>query len=69
MLQPPNGRAVECLAHAEAMERRAREINDSETRANLFDTALRWRRLADSYEYAERVDDFLAKIGRSIRRK
>lgn len=65
MLQRLHERAAECLAHADAMEQRAREMTNPETKANLFDTAVRWRRLAESYQFVERVEQFLAQVRRN----
>lgn len=69
VLQRLNDRAIDCLVRAAEIEERAREPLHPQTKADLLDMAGRWRKLAESYQFVERVDDFLAAIGRRARRK
>ena len=62
MPRPLNDRAIECLAHATSMERLADQTSDLGSKADLLDTARRWRRLAESYRFLERVERSLADI-------
>ena len=64
MLQRLNDRAIECLARAAEMEERAYESLNAQARADFFDMARRWRKLAESYQFVERIEDFLDAQGR-----
>jgi hypothetical protein len=61
VLKRPVNDAVECLQHAAACELQAERVNDPAAKQSFFDVAARWRRIADTFEYIERVDEFLAK--------
>jgi len=61
VLQRLNERAAECLAHADAMEQHAQSTLNAQSKADLLDTARRWRKLAESYQFVERVEDFLSQ--------
>lgn len=60
MLERLNDRAIECLAHAAEVEQRAQATINPQSKADLFDMACRWRRLAESYQFVERIELFLA---------
>jgi len=62
VLERLNDRAIECLARAAAMDERAQESVNPQTKADLFDMARRWRKLAESYQFVERIEDFLAQV-------
>ena len=59
MLQRLSEHVAECLAHARVAERRATEATDATSKREYADMASRWRRLAESYQFVERVDSFL----------
>jgi len=59
MLQKLSENIAECLAHAAKAERRADEATDSTIKREAADMADRWRRLAESYQFVERVNRFL----------
>ena len=61
VLQRLNERAIECLARAANAERRAQETTDPVLKSDYTDTAKRWRGLAESYQFIERVESFLAE--------
>jgi hypothetical protein len=56
-------RATECLARAGSAEQRALAATDPEMKANYADVARRWRRLAESYQFVDRVENFLTEMG------
>jgi len=59
MLQGLNPKVVACLERAAAAEQRACDARDVELRAEHLDMADRWRKLASSFEFVEKVDRFL----------
>jgi len=61
MLTEPTQDVVECLQHAAACELQANRTNDQAAQRSFFDLAARWRRIAETYKYIERVDNFIAK--------
>lgn len=71
MLQRLTGHIAECLVHADDCERRAQTMTDVQIKADLLDLARKWRRLAESYQFVERVDGYLqetARIGSVLKR-
>jgi len=52
--------AADCLQHAAECEAQAEQTTDPIARASFIDLAARWRRLAESYQYTERISNFLA---------
>jgi hypothetical protein len=59
MIQKPIENSVECFAHATEAQRRSDMATDPASKREFDDMAGRWRRLAESYQFVERVDDFL----------
>jgi hypothetical protein len=59
MIQYLTEESVECLEHAAKAQQRADEASDPRTKREFADMARRWRRLAEGYQFVERVDDFL----------
>jgi hypothetical protein len=51
----------ECYAHASDCEWQARSHTDPAIRQDFLDTAERWRKLAHSYEFAERLSRLIGK--------
>ena len=64
VLQRLNDRAIACLAHAAEMEERAYVSLHPQAKADFLDMARRWRKLAESYQFVERIEDFLDAQGR-----
>jgi hypothetical protein len=52
---------AECLQHAAECECQATRTRDPDAKQSFLDLATRWRRIAETCEYIERVDRFLAK--------
>ena len=71
MLQKLSDNIAGCLAHAAEMQRRADEATDARTKQEFADMADRWCRLAESYQFVERIGHFLdtTKAIGSIRSK
>jgi hypothetical protein len=71
MLQKLSDHVAECVSHAVEAQRRADEVIDPTTKREFADMADRWRRLADSYQFVERINRFLdnTKIIGSMARK
>jgi hypothetical protein len=59
MLQKLSDHVAECASHAVEAQRRADEVIDPATKREFADMADRWRRLADSYQFVERISRFL----------
>jgi hypothetical protein len=59
MIQKLIENSVECFAHATEAQRRSDMATDPASKREFDDMAGRWRRLAESYQFVERVDDFL----------
>jgi hypothetical protein len=59
VLQGLSPKISDCLEHAVAAEAQARSARDLETRQRYESIAARWRQLARSYEFVERVQHFL----------
>jgi hypothetical protein len=59
VLQRLGDHIAECLARAAAAEDRAASATDPELKADHLAIAERWRYLAQSYEFAERLRRFL----------
>jgi len=59
MLQKLTDNIAECVSHAVEAQRRADEAADSASKREFADMADRWRRLADSYQFVERINHFL----------
>lgn len=64
MLQTLSEHIAECFARADHAQRRADETRDPAIKANFDDIARRWIRLAESYQFVERVDRFLNETKR-----
>jgi hypothetical protein len=58
MLEKLSDNIRECYQHAEDCQRRAAMEADPILRQDYLDMALRWRTLAHSYEFTERLADF-----------
>ena len=61
MLEQPARDAAECLQRAAECESQAQRIRDPTAKQSFLDLAARWRRIAGTLEYIERVNDFLSK--------
>ena len=61
MLSRPSADALDCLQHAAECELQAQQTRDPTAQQAFHDLAARWRRIAETFEYIERVDHFLAK--------
>jgi len=61
VLKPPLKDAAACLKHAAECELQAERANDPAAKQSFLDLAARWRRIAGTYEYIERVNEFLSK--------
>jgi hypothetical protein len=59
MLRKPSTDADECLRHAALCELQAERASDPAAKQSFLDFAARWRRIAETFEYIERVDRFL----------
>jgi hypothetical protein len=64
MLNKPSQDAAECAAHAADCELQAERSNDPVAKQAFLDLAARWRRIAATYEYIERVDRFISRPDR-----
>jgi hypothetical protein len=62
LLKPPTD-VAECLEHAAACELEAERASDPTTKQSFLDLAARWRRIAGTFEYIERIDRFLDTVG------
>jgi hypothetical protein len=51
----------ECLRHAEDCARQAAAETDARMKGDFLDLEQRWLSLARSYQFTERVDDFLRR--------
>jgi predicted amidophosphoribosyltransferase len=63
MLVKTSTDVAECLQHATECELQAEQTSDPTAKQSFLDLAARWRRIAATFEYIERVDRFLAKPG------
>ena len=61
MLTRPSVDAMDCLQRATDCELQAEQAGDFVARQSFLDLAARWRRIADTCEFIERVDRFLGK--------
>jgi hypothetical protein len=61
MLRKLSPLASNCLQRAADCEVKAENAADSEVKRNFMFLADQWRRLADSYEYLERSQNFLGR--------
>jgi hypothetical protein len=61
MLHKLSDQVADCIVRAADTERRAREATDTQLRQDLLDIAKRWRHLAESYQFVESLDSFLAE--------
>jgi hypothetical protein len=62
MLQKLSDNIAECMSHAVEAQRRAAEAADLATKRENADMAHRWLRLAESYQFVERIERFLGSI-------
>ena len=60
MLHKSSDHVTDCIVRAADTERRAREATDAQLRHDLLDIAKRWRHLAESYQFVESLDSFIA---------
>ena len=60
MLVKPSTDAAECLRRATECELQAERAKDSAAKQSFLDLAERWRRIANTFEYIERVDRFIS---------
>ena len=58
MLVTRSAEAVRCLHQAEECEAAAESATDPAAKRSFVDVAERWRRIAETCEYIERVDRF-----------
>ena len=61
MLTKVSEDAADCLQRAAACEAQAQRATDPTAKQSFLDLAARWRRIAETFDYIERVDRFLAK--------
>jgi len=61
MLQQRSADTIRCLRQAEECEELAFRAIDPSAKRAFFDVAARWRLIAETCEYIERVDSFLGK--------
>jgi hypothetical protein len=61
MLHKPSADAADCLRRASECELEAERASDPTARQNFLDVAARWRRIAETFEYLERVDRLISK--------
>jgi hypothetical protein len=60
MLGKPSAGAAECLQRAEECEAAAQRAADPAAKQSFLNVAAWWRRIAQTCEYIESVDRFLA---------
>ena len=63
MLTKPSVDVTECLQHIAECELQAQRATDPAAKAAYLDLAARWRRIAETFDYIERVDRFLGPKG------
>jgi hypothetical protein len=63
MSEQVSERVGECMRRARECEDRARDVNDPQSRDDFRHIARCWHRLAESYQFADHVDQFLGEIG------
>ena len=68
MLSKPSTDAAACLQHAADCELRAEQAGDPIAKQSFLDVAARWRRIAETFEYIERIDRFLGSQAAGARR-
>jgi hypothetical protein len=68
MLSSPSKDAVECLQRATECELQAARAGDPIAKQSFLDLAARWRRIAETFDYVERTDRFLASQPAEARR-
>ena len=68
MLQNLSHEIRECLRRAEECKRLAEAAKTETGRADYLDMERRWLSLARSYEFAERLSDFIEPFRRRTRR-
>lgn len=61
MLEQPSKDATDCLQRAAECEAQAERTNDPEAKQSFLDLAARWRRIAATFEYIERVNRFISR--------
>lgn len=59
MLSKVSEDATDCLRHAAACESQAKLATDPAAKQSFIDLAARWRRVAETFDYIERVDRYL----------
>ena len=62
MLEKLSDNSAECVAHAVEAQRRADAAGDPASKREHSDMADRWRRLAESYQFVERIERFLGTV-------
>jgi len=63
MLESLGANARAALDHARDCERMADQATDPDTRATFLQIAEKWSRLADSYQFSDRIRHFLEHCG------
>ncbi len=61
MLSQSSKEAAECLWHAAECELQAERASDPLAKQSFLDLAARWRRIAATYEYIQRIDRFISR--------
>jgi len=61
MLERASKDAAECLQRAAECEAQAERTKDPTAKQSFLDLAARWRRIATTFEYIERVNQVLSR--------
>jgi len=64
VLTKPSVNVVDCLQHAAECESQSARTSDPHAKQSFIDLAARWRRVAETFEYIQRVDSFISEIDR-----
>jgi hypothetical protein len=64
VLTKPSIDVADCLQHAAECQLQAERSGDPAAKQQFLDLASRWRRIAETFEYIERVDRFLGPPGK-----
>ena len=67
MLENVNEHARECLSKAAECRRLAESTSDQRMRSDFLDMERRWLKLANSYQFADRLSDWLSEAERKRR--
>jgi hypothetical protein len=66
VLKKPLNDAAACLQHPAECELQSERAKDPASKQSLRDLAAQWRRIAETYEYIERVDISYRSQGRNF---